>query len=519
MICLIPELSFITGLTDDIRSDNRAMKSIATHTRLSPALRLSKLKQFIQRVNSNPRCQQILSSWGMQLGTELYSTNARNISKETLLFGKKKGHEREKFQISGEKWDRALNCLPIYSPVMITSWLLIYVSSDALAANEFVNCMLEVSRKLGLNIAKPVLHSIHNENQTAYVQAIKDNFSGYQIITIMTPGSSQRDDRYSAIKRLCCVDIGIPSQVVRASNLANDKIKSVCQNVALQIICKLGGQLWGVHIPYASAMFIGLDTYHSPIHGHRSVVAVVSSYNTQATSWYSKVYFQNRQEEISNTLRIAVSAALKKYHETNQMMPARIFIYRDGVGDGQISVVKEYEVMQVEKALEDFSQYYLNTKPSFTYIVVQKRINLKFFTTQGRDEQNAQNPLPGTILDQGVTRKQYKDFYLVSQHVAHGTVTPTHYVIVHDTNNMTPDRIQRLTYRITHIYYNLTSSIRVPAPCHVIEPLITILLNLYLICFCVISFFKQYAHKLAYLVGQYIRAEPSETLSDQLYFL
>ena len=30
-------------------------------------------------------------------------------------------------------------------------------------------------------------------------------------------------------------------------------------------------------------------------------------------------------------------AALKKYHEVNQTLPDRIVVYRDGVGDGQVS--------------------------------------------------------------------------------------------------------------------------------------------------------------------------------------
>ena len=39
---------------------------------------------------------------------------------------------------------------------------------------------------------------------------------------------------------------------------------------------------------------------------------------------------------------------------------------------------------------------------------------------------------------------QYRnDFFLVSQHVRQGTVTPTHYVIVHDETGMQADHFQR----------------------------------------------------------------------------
>ena len=59
------------------------------------------------------------------------------------------------------------------------------------------------------------------------------------------------------------------------------------------------------------------------------------------------------------------------------------------------------------------------------------------------------------------------DFFLVSQHVRQGTVTPTHYVVVSDNSGLKPDHMQRLAYKMTHMYYNWPGTIRVPAPCQV----------------------------------------------------
>jgi len=59
------------------------------------------------------------------------------------------------------------------------------------------------------------------------------------------------------------------------------------------------------------------------------------------------------------------------------------------------------------------------------------------------------------------------DFFLISQHVRQGTVSPTHYVAVADTSNLKVDHIQQITYRMTHMYYNWPGTVRVPAPCQV----------------------------------------------------
>ena len=60
----------------------------------------------------------------------------------------------------------------------------------------------------------------------------------------------------------------------------------------------------------------------------------------------------------------------------------------------------------------------------------------------------------GTVVDQHVTRKEWYDFFLVSQSVRQGTVTPTHYNVINDSTGLKPDHMQRLTYKLTHLYYN-----------------------------------------------------------------
>ncbi len=47
------------------------------------------------------------------------------------------------------------------------------------------------------------------------------------------------------------------------------------------------------------------------------------------------------------------------------------------------------------------------------------------------------------------------DFFLISQHVRQGTVTPTHYVVVHDESGLKADHLQRyifLTSPLSQIY-------------------------------------------------------------------
>jgi aubergine len=121
------------------------------------------------------------------------------------------------------------------------------------------------------------------------------------------------------------------------------------------------------------------------------------------------------------------------------------------------------------------------------YIIVSKRINTRIFIGD-------KNPPPGTVADSEITLPERYDFFLVSQCVRQGTVSPTSYNIIRDEFGLKPDQIQTLTYRMCHLYYNWSGTVRVPAMC-------------------------QYAHKLAFLVGQYIHQSPSANLEKRLYFL
>ena len=78
-----------------------------------------------------------------------------------------------------------------------------------------------------------------------------------------------------------------------------------------------------------------------------------------------------------------------------------------------------------------------------------------------------------------------------------GTVNPTSYNIILDESGWPPDKIQVLTYKLMHLYYNWPGTVRVvPAPC-------------------------RYAHKLADLVGGSLKEEVNPELTQKyvLYYL
>ncbi|XP_050746171.1 protein argonaute-3 isoform X6 [Drosophila biarmipes] len=249
-------------------------------------------------------------------------------------------------------------------------------------------------------------------------------------------------------------------EVIIAKTLLNEsKNRSVVQKIVLQMNCKIGGSLWTVKIPLKNVMVCGIDSYHDPSNRGNSVAALVASLNSSYTHWYSKAVVQTKSEEILNGLTASFETALKTYQKRNGNLPENVIIYRDGIGDGQLNTCFKYEIPQFEMVCGD--------RIKISFIVVQKRINTRIFL--GR-ENRLENPLPGTIVDKYITRLRMYDFFLVSQLVRQGTVTPTHFVVLREDADYGPDIIQKLSYKLCFLYYNWAGTVRIPACCMHLPP-------------------------------------------------
>jgi len=492
LICLVPELCYLTGLSDKLRNDFRAMRTVREHTSLGPVDRVASIEQFLARVNNTQSAREELLKWGLELAPKTTVTPARTFPNEQIEVGNRRSYTTNE----AADFTREATGNPVIRPVNIDKWLMLFTNRDQQKAESFHQKLVECGKKLGMRIARPDMIKLNDDRCVTFKNAVTSAIDqNTQLVVFLFPSS--RDDRYNTVKKLCCVDIPVPSQVLLSKTFPDDskvgKFRSVTMKVALQINCKLGGELWAVKIPLSGLMCCGIDVYHDPSSKGMSVAAFVASTNKLMTRWYSKAVLQKPHQEVIDALKCCFVESIKKYHEVNHALPDRIVIYRDGVGDGRLKQVAEYEVEQLTSCFGMFDSICDGGKynPKLSVIIVSKRINVRFFSAAQRQ---LTNPPPGTVLDHVATKHDYPDFFLVSQHVRQGTVSPTHYIVISGSEYMKPDHVQRLSYKMTHMYYNWPGTVRVPAPC-------------------------QYAHKLAYLVGENIRAEPSNKLCDRLFYL
>ena len=188
-----------------------------------------------------------------------------------------------------------------------------------------------------------------------------------------------------------------------------------------------------------------------------SIGGVVATLNPSLTRFWSNVTRHRNNEENLDQMKVLITNSLREFHRNQNRLPERVIVYRDGVGDGQIALVKEQEVTMIQAALKDVAEKANGGKLiKLTYVIVSKRINSRFFKT-GRDYTN---PPSGSVFDDVVTLPERYDFYLISQSVRQGTVNPTGYNIIEDNSNWPPKVVQALTYKLTHLYYNWPGTVR-----------------------------------------------------------
>merc|ERR1712002_1375091 len=442
--------------------------------------------KFSERINTNQDIQAELTAWNLQFARDLEQFRARILQPETILGA---GSSKATYQLENADWGTCFRKWSSYRVQACTKWAVVCASRDEAVTKEFIASLCKVSPSLGMTMNKPKMFPLPDNRPATYIQALDRVIEcNPSIVRIVVPNN--KGDHYAAVKKKCCVEKPVPSQVVTASVLSKPKgLMSVATKVAVQMNCKLGGEPWAVKIPLKDTMVIGYDTYHDSAQKGRSVGAVVASMNNTFTKYLSVANLHtNPAQELNDNMCPAIAKALRKYAEINGNLPARIIMYRDGVGDGQIPYVMEHEITAIQNCFR--AAGLTDDQLLFTYIIVSKRINTRFFKMAGK----LSNPPSGTVVDDVVTLPERYDFFLVSQSVRQGTVNPTSYNVIKDTSGLKPNHLQKLTYKLAHLYYNWPGTVRVPAPC-------------------------QYAHKLAFLVGESLHREPSGSLAETLYYL
>ncbi|KAG9088958.1 hypothetical protein FRC06_001770, partial [Ceratobasidium sp. 370] len=418
-----------------------------------------------------------------QFGITVSSTPERCLARvlptPALNYGA--GSKRKQIKPVNGSWNLAGQ--KFFKPAEVTGWAVVVYDTRTVRESDVQDIIQKFKARAdslgirGLSPNPPISYppaqalDVHQHLHAAGTAVFNAAKKPPSLFVIIIPDNSA--DLYQAIKHFGDVKRGVPTQCLDGfkAKHGNDQYWA---NVCLKVNAKLGG-INSILDPQAReflsdpsnpAMVIGAAAMHPPpgIPGRPSFVSVVGSIDSTATHYSAVSAVQSARMEIFTQVEDPVYELIdrhmywKREQEKKQnVAPKRILYYRTGVSEGQFQHVLELELPGIKAAC---SRHKIN--PLITVVVVGKRHHVRFFPTHGRADRSGNCPA-GTVVDDVVVHPNEFDFYLQSHGGLLGTARPTHYSVLHDENNFTPDSLQALSFALCHVA-RATRSVSIPAP-------------------------------------------------------
>ncbi|KAJ7043216.1 argonaute-like protein [Mycena alexandri] len=347
--------------------------------------------------------------------------------------------------------------------------------------NKTISSIVECSNSLGMTVSPPpddliLAGNAHNVRQP--ILQVCNYFRGpanVEMIIFLLPAKA--DEVRTQIKYICDVELGVRSQCLREPKVqrANNQYFN---NVALKLNARLGGANSVVESPAFRElktrrfMIIGADVAHpGPGSNRPSVASLVWSHDPHGAEYCATTRVQLPRSEIISDLKNMVKLAVNMFGEKHKNGPQAILFFRDGVSEGEFTIVQRDEIKEVKAAFDEiWAAMKLDPKtiPKLTFIVVGKRHHVSFFPLNPNDRNvgdKTGNCRAGLAVHDGLANPQFPDFYLQSHAAIKGTSRSAHYTVLQDEifgGNL--NKLQEVSFALCHIYAKATRSVSIPAP-------------------------------------------------------
>ncbi|KAF7663371.1 hypothetical protein LDENG_00212400 [Lucifuga dentata] len=208
-ILLVLELSFITGIPEKMRKDFRAMKDLTMHINMNGEQHTNAIKQLVKNISTNPETRKELSRWGLHISPEILVTKGRTLPHEMICM------QSASFATDADvSWSREIVRDASISTIPLRIWAIFYLGHCVEEAEELFSTFKKVARPISMQLEHPIRVELKGDQTETYVKHIHSLLTSepnMQLVVCIIVGN--REDLYSAIKKLCCVKNPISSQL------------------------------------------------------------------------------------------------------------------------------------------------------------------------------------------------------------------------------------------------------------------------------------------------------------------
>ncbi|KAK3720601.1 Protein argonaute [Vermiconidia calcicola] len=456
----------------NFKMDERQTSNMIKFAVEPPPKRWEAIKHGLKMLDfaNNP----VLANFGVKVNTNMKMVDGRLIPAPKVQFanGEAKPGTSGRWDLKGKKF-----LTPNTAP--LKSWAVCVVPGrrggkpDKAAVQNFVTELVKIYGLHGGRIEnkQPSMAMAQGDDVGSWVTA-SWNAAGNQsnarpqLLVFVLPDKDSTT--YGRIKRSAECRYGVVSQCMQYAHVQKAQGQYI-SNVCMKINAKLGGQTGRAVGPKSSGpggqftaptAVIGADVSHgAPGAQTPSMAALTLSMDRLGVRYAAACETNGFRVEMITTDNI--NSMLKPMLQTwvsqvgGGKFPSRIIYFRDGVSEGQYLHVIQQEVHDM-KALIKSADPSLNVP--FIVVVGGKRHHVRFFPEKNKGDRN-ENPLPGTLIETGVTNPFENDFYLNSHAAIKGTARPMHYHVLLNEVGMSNEELQTLIYEQCYGYIRATTPI------------------------------------------------------------
>lgn len=451
---------------------------------VGPGLSVMQLAPNNQGVNAR------LATFGIKVNPKMLTVDGRILDAPTLRF---KGNNHKPRDGKWNLADENRKPRPFFQPAPLQNWNCLMINEGnrdtvfggSQHLTDLLNTFRRTLQSYGMTVA-PVQQprrvivnfmDMQNRNLEKICGVLDDGLRQFpakpQFLYILLP--SDNAFLYDCIKYLCDIKHGIPNVCNIGKKFSSDRGQAqYMANVALKFNLKKGGINHYVAADEIKPLddrtiVFGIDVTHpSPGSSDNSpsIAGVVASVDTKFSQWPASIRTQTGRQEMVSDLEEMILERLRLWQTKNKGPLNKVIVYRDGVSEGQYALVLQNEYPAFVAA---FNKLYgpATKHPKLSIIIVGKRHHTRFYPTAMKDADSKNgNPVPGTVVDRGVTGERLFDFFLLAHQGLQGTSKPAHYVVIKDENKLGADQLQKLTHNLCYTFGRATRSVSICPPAY-----------------------------------------------------
>ncbi|KAK8222085.1 Protein argonaute [Zalaria obscura] len=461
----------------NFKTDERQTAQMIKFAVTPPGERWRSVEHGLQMLdwNNDP----YLNNYGVKINPNKTVVKARLLQNPKVQFGNGPTDPRTsgRWDLKGKKFLQANNSKPL------KAWGVCVIAGgrgpgpNRAVIDKFILEFIKIYRLHGGQVANtsPIVHLASGPDVGKAVEEIWNKAGNQaqarpQILMFVLPDKDSQT--YGRIKKSAECRYGVVSQCMQYAHVEKCQAQYI-SNVCMKFNAKLGGITARAVGPKSGGpagvfgniptLIIGADVSHAaPGMEAASMAAMTVSMDKLATRYAAACNTNGHRVEMITTRNITklLKPLIQQWVGSvgGGRFPGRIFYFRDGVSEGQYRHVLDQEVADIKALLRTASP---KLEIPFVVMVASKRHHFRFFPQVGDSsaaDRNG-NPLPGTLVETGVTHPFENDFYLCSHSAIKGTARPMHYHMLLNEANISNEELQTMIYEHSYQYIRATTPV------------------------------------------------------------